>query len=114
MDVMRRVRTIYSDEHKGASFCHEDVREPLKGHSKWDTPEPVDFTGEVPGEALAELFGEDARPRRAGKQRANKKTKSETTTSTGGSNLSSQFGDFMTSEIRLKREAAQSLKRKAV
>ncbi|GKC50941.1 hypothetical protein Tco_1073686 [Tanacetum coccineum] len=36
-----------------------------------------------------------------------KKTKSDTTTSTGRSSSSSQFGDFMTHELRLKREAIE-------
>nr|GEX00114.1 hypothetical protein [Tanacetum cinerariifolium] len=36
-----------------------------------------------------------------------KKTKYNTSVSTGGSNSSSQFGDFMAHELRLKREAAE-------
>nr|GEW40742.1 mitochodrial transcription termination factor [Tanacetum cinerariifolium] len=38
---------------------------------------------------------------------APKKTKSDTSTSTGGSSSSAQFWEFMTHELRLKREAAE-------
>nr|GEX82342.1 hypothetical protein [Tanacetum cinerariifolium] len=41
-----------------------------------------------------------------GKQRLGKKTKSDTSASTGGSQ-SSQFGEFASHELRLKREAAE-------
>ncbi|GJZ17675.1 hypothetical protein Tco_0553798 [Tanacetum coccineum] len=77
-------------------------------------PAPIDLTEDenVPDEHIFtvntdELFGPDARPRPPGKQRPGKKTKSDTSASTGGSNSSSQFGDFMTHELRLKREAAE-------
>ncbi|GKF15161.1 hypothetical protein Tco_0056623, partial [Tanacetum coccineum] len=63
---------------------------------------------EVPVVNTDELFGPDARPRPPGKQRLRKKTKSDTSVSTGGSSSSSQFGDFMTKELRLKREAAEA------
>ncbi|GJY38969.1 hypothetical protein Tco_0425333 [Tanacetum coccineum] len=55
-----------------------------------------------------ELSGPDARPRPPNKQRPGKKTKSDTSVSTGGSSSSSQFGDIMTNELRLKREAAEA------
>ncbi|GKA91964.1 hypothetical protein Tco_0813889 [Tanacetum coccineum] len=83
---------------------------------KWDAPDPapVDLTedGNIPDEHIFavntdELFSPGARPRPPGKQRPGKKTKSDTSASTGGSNSSSQFGDFMTHELRLKREAAE-------
>ncbi|GKB66758.1 hypothetical protein Tco_0928170 [Tanacetum coccineum] len=77
-------------------------------------PAPVDLTEDenVPDEHIFvvntdELFGPDARPRPPGTQRPGKKTKSDTSASTGGSNSSSQFGEFMTNELRLKREAAE-------
>nr|GEW64706.1 hypothetical protein [Tanacetum cinerariifolium] len=41
-----------------------------------------------------------------GKQRPGKKIKSDTSASTGGSQ-SSQFGEFVSHELRLKREAAE-------
>nr|GEY13235.1 hypothetical protein [Tanacetum cinerariifolium] len=46
------------------------------------------------------------RPRPPGKQRLGKKTKSDTSASTEGSQ-SSQFGEFVSHELRLKREAAE-------
>nr|GEW59747.1 RNA-directed DNA polymerase, eukaryota [Tanacetum cinerariifolium] len=55
----------------------------------------------VPGATQEDLFGHDARPRLAGKPRPAKKTKSDATASTGGSNASTQFGH------RMKREAAE-------
>ncbi|GJV87997.1 hypothetical protein Tco_1531935 [Tanacetum coccineum] len=53
------------------------------------------------------LFGHDARPRPAGKPRPAKKSKSDATASTGGSSASTQFGELMEQELRLKREAAE-------
>ncbi|GKG02852.1 hypothetical protein Tco_0310488, partial [Tanacetum coccineum] len=70
-------------------------------------PEQVDLTGDVSGATQEDLFGHDARPRPAGKQRTTKKTKSDVTTSTGGSSASTQFGELMEQELRLKREAAE-------
>nr|GEX00902.1 hypothetical protein [Tanacetum cinerariifolium] len=70
---------------------------------------PVDLTEDehVPAVNTEELFGLAARPRPPGKQRPRKKIKSDTSASTGGSSSSSQFGDFMTHELRLIREAAK-------
>ncbi|GKA37337.1 WAT1-related protein isoform X2 [Tanacetum coccineum] len=76
-------------------------------HPKWDAPEQVDLTGDVPGATQEDLFGHDARPRPAGKPRPAKKTKSDATASTGGSSASTQFGELMEQELRLKREAAE-------
>ncbi|GJR70216.1 hypothetical protein Tco_0016281 [Tanacetum coccineum] len=77
-------------------------------------PSPVDLIEDenLPDEHVSavntdELFRLDARPRPPGKQRPRKKTKSYTSASTGGSNSSSQFGEFMSHELRLKREAAE-------
>ncbi|GJW46006.1 hypothetical protein Tco_0077652 [Tanacetum coccineum] len=90
----------------------EDAWELLRKHAKWDAPAPalVDLTED---EEIAEVntdepFGADARPRPSGKQRPGKKTKSDISVSTGGSNSSSQFGEIMTIELRLKREAAEA------
>nr|GEY25697.1 hypothetical protein [Tanacetum cinerariifolium] len=79
----------------------------LKFHPKWDAPELVDLTGDVPGATQEDLFGHDARPRQPGKPRPAKKTKSDVTTSTGGSSASTQFGELIQQELRLKREAAE-------
>ncbi|GKD76281.1 hypothetical protein Tco_1334563 [Tanacetum coccineum] len=54
-----------------------------------------------PGASQEDLFGHDARPRPA------KKSKSDATASTGGSSASTQFGELMEQELRLKREAAE-------
>ena len=77
----------------------------MKSHAKWDVLKLVDLTGEVPREGHVDLFGVDARPRPVGKQRADKKQYFETTTSIGRNNSSSQFAEFMTNEMRLKRES---------
>ncbi|GJZ56490.1 hypothetical protein Tco_0611683 [Tanacetum coccineum] len=63
----------------GRKFQLEHCWRILKGHSKWDAPKPLDT------EDHTEIFGPDVRPRPAGKNRPAKKTKSETTGSTGGS-----------------------------
>nr|GEZ44738.1 hypothetical protein [Tanacetum cinerariifolium]GEZ54295.1 hypothetical protein [Tanacetum cinerariifolium] len=78
-------------------------------HAKWDAPDLLDLTegDHVPRVGYEELFDEDARPRPLEKQRPGKKTKSDTTTSTDGSNLSSQFRDYMKNKLRLKQEAAE-------
>ncbi|GKB52579.1 hypothetical protein Tco_0903332 [Tanacetum coccineum] len=72
---------------------------------------PVDLTEDETGDFHAtvntdELFGADPRPRSPGKQRPGKKPKSDTSASTGGSH-SSQFGEFVSHELRLKRETAE-------
>nr|GEV37616.1 hypothetical protein [Tanacetum cinerariifolium] len=97
----------YRDEHKGVVFCQEDAWAILKFHPKWDAPEQVDLTGDVPGATQEDLFGHDARPRPTGKPRPAKKTKSDATTNTGGSSASTQFRELMEQELRLKREATE-------
>nr|GEW20446.1 glutathione S-transferase T3-like [Tanacetum cinerariifolium] len=84
VDLMKRAQSIYRDEHKGVSFSQEDAWAILKFHPKWDAPEQLDLTGEVPGATQEDLFGHDARPRPAGKPR-----------------------ELMEQELRLKREAAE-------
>nr|GEY24570.1 hypothetical protein [Tanacetum cinerariifolium] len=107
VDVLKRAQSIYRDEHKGVAFCQEDAWAILKFHPKWDAPEQVDLTGDVPGATQEDLFVHDARPRPAGKPQPAKKTKSDATASTGGSNASTQFGEVMEQELRMKREAAE-------
>ncbi|GJT75800.1 hypothetical protein Tco_1042525 [Tanacetum coccineum] len=107
VDFLKRAQSIYRDEHKGVSFSQEDAWAILRFHPKWDAPEQVDLTGDVPGATQEDLFGHDARPRPAGKPRPAKKTKSDATASTGGSSASTQFGELMEQELRLKREAAE-------
>lgn len=78
----------------------------MRGCPKWDARKPIDLTGDVPSESNQELFDDDARPRPSGKSHARKKQKSDTTTSTGGS--ASINLEAMSSEIRLRWEAAQA------
>nr|GEY32901.1 glutathione S-transferase T3-like [Tanacetum cinerariifolium] len=107
VDLMKRAQSIYREEHKGVSFCQEDAWAILKFHPKWDAPEQVDLIGDVLGATQEDLFGYDARPRSACKPRPAKKTKSDTTASTGRSSASTQFGVLMEQELRLKRKAAE-------
>ncbi|GKB84202.1 hypothetical protein Tco_0956474 [Tanacetum coccineum] len=90
VDLMKRAQTIYRDEHKGVSFTQEDAWGILKFHPKWDAPEHVDLTGDVPEATQEDLFGHDARPRPLGKQRPAKNSKSDATASTGGSSASAK------------------------
>ncbi|GJS76808.1 hypothetical protein Tco_0726689 [Tanacetum coccineum] len=105
VDFLKRAQSIYRDEHKWVSFSQEDAWAILRFHPKWDAPEQVDLTGDVPGANQEDLFGHDARP--AGKPRPAKKIKSDVTASTGGSSASTQFGELMEQELHLKREAAE-------
>ncbi|GKC51581.1 hypothetical protein Tco_1074326 [Tanacetum coccineum] len=73
----------------------------LKGHSKWDTPKPLDT------EDHTKIFGPDVRPRPAGKNLPAKKTKSETTGSTGGS-ASRSLSDYVSGDLRRKLQAGTS------
>nr|GFA97824.1 glutathione S-transferase T3-like [Tanacetum cinerariifolium] len=107
VDVLKRAQIIYRDDHKGVTFCQKDAWVILKFHPKWDAPEQVDLTGDVPEATQEDLFGHDARPRPAGKPQPAKKTKSNATASTGGSSASTQFREIMEQELRLKREAAE-------
>nr|GEU48982.1 glutathione S-transferase T3-like [Tanacetum cinerariifolium] len=107
VDVMKRAQSIYRDEHKGVAFCQEDAWAILKFHPRWDAPDQVDLTGDVPGATQEDLFGHDAGPRPVGKPRPAKKTKSDATGSTGESSASTQFGELMEQELRLKREATK-------
>nr|GEX46106.1 glutathione S-transferase T3-like [Tanacetum cinerariifolium] len=107
VDVLKRAQSIYRDEHKGVAFCQEDAWGILKFHPKWDAPEQVDLTEDVPGATQEDLFGHDARPHPASKPRPAKKTKYDATTSTGGSSASTQLGELMEQELRLKREAVK-------
>nr|GEV55875.1 hypothetical protein [Tanacetum cinerariifolium] len=107
--VQRNLQKVPSFEKK----WRERAWAILRQHTKWDAPEvaPVDLTEDETGDFHAtvttdELFGADPRPRPPGKQRPGKKTKSDASASTGGSQLS-QFGEFVSHELRLKREAAK-------
>ena len=51
MDIMRRAREMYSDEHKGVSFNNEETWEVLSAHKKKDAPEALDLNGDVPSQA---------------------------------------------------------------
>ncbi|GKE05139.1 hypothetical protein Tco_1397157, partial [Tanacetum coccineum] len=106
---MKQARTIYRDENKNTAFSQEDAWEVLRSHSKWDAPAPADLTEDehVPAVNTEELFGPDARPRPPSKQRPRKK-QIRYIDEHQGSSSSSQFGEFMTHELRLKREAAEN------
>ncbi|GKB99912.1 hypothetical protein Tco_0986049 [Tanacetum coccineum] len=115
VDLMIRARRIYRDDNKNNTFNHEDAWAVLRKHLKWDAPDPahVDLTeGEnvpdehVPAVNTEELFGPDARPRPPDKQRPEKNLIRYIGEHRRGSS-SAQFGEFMTHEFRLKREAAE-------
>ncbi|GJW36741.1 hypothetical protein Tco_0059661 [Tanacetum coccineum] len=73
----------------------------FKSHSKWDAPKPLDT------EDHTEIFRPDTRPRPEGKTRPAKKTKSETTGSSGGS-ASGSLSDYVSEDLRRKLQAGTS------
>nr|GFD53336.1 hypothetical protein [Tanacetum cinerariifolium] len=79
----------------------EDHTEIFKGHSNWDAPKPLNT------EDHTEIFSPDVRPRPARKNRPAKKTKSETTGSTGGSALRS-LSDYVSEDLRRKLQVGTS------
>ncbi|GKB78905.1 hypothetical protein Tco_0945800 [Tanacetum coccineum] len=110
LDVIKGARTTYHDENKGKSFQQEDAWEILKLHSKWDTPEPVisvELTegNKSPGVGTRSYSVkiQDHDPRQI---LSHQKTKSDTTTSIGGSNSSNLFMEMMSSEFRRNAELA--------
>nr|GEZ59416.1 endopeptidase, NLPC/P60 domain, LRAT-like domain protein [Tanacetum cinerariifolium] len=88
VDLTKQARGIFRDENKNNAFNHEDAWEILREHAKWDAPDPasVDLTEDehVPPVNTQELFGLDARPCPLSKEPLGKKTKSDTSASTGG------------------------------
>lgn len=84
LDNMKRARETYHNKHKGSPFPHKEAWGVLQKHKKWDEPEAVDLTGDVPRQTNESLFGHDTQPRSMGKKRSSKKAKSKTTTSTRG------------------------------
>ena len=110
VDVLTRAHQLYRQENP--LFANEDAWTVLRKHRKWDAPEAVDLTGDVPSQTNESLFGHDEEPRPIGKKRASKKQKSEATTSTGatastgGSISSLAFAEMLREELRSKREEA--------
>nr|GEV52863.1 hypothetical protein [Tanacetum cinerariifolium] len=123
IDLMKRARGIYRDEENNA-FNHEDASSILRKHTKWNAPDPapVDLTKDeyvsdehVSTVNIDELFGPDARPRPPGKQRPGKKTKFDTSASTGGSSSSTQIqGVYVTrasSQTESRRKGIRGVER---
>ena len=57
MDVLTRAKEMYRNENKNAPFHNEEAWSVLRNHKKWDTPDTVDLTGDVPSQANEALFG---------------------------------------------------------
>ncbi|GJS15718.1 hypothetical protein Tco_0410190 [Tanacetum coccineum] len=111
VDLMGRARGMYQDENRNSPFNHEKAWAILGQHAKWDAPEvaPVDLTKDETGDFHAtvntdELFGADPRPRP--RQTTSPKIPNPKLGVHGRSH-SSQFGEFVSHELRLKREAAE-------
>ncbi|GJR95628.1 hypothetical protein Tco_0267802 [Tanacetum coccineum] len=109
VDYLKRAQSIYRDEHRGVAFSQEDAWAVLRFHPKWDAPEQVDLTGDVPGASQEDLSVTSRKTRPPAEQRPAKKSKSDATASTGGSSASAQFRELMEQELRLKREAAERI-----
>nr|GEV76768.1 zinc finger BED domain-containing protein RICESLEEPER 2-like [Tanacetum cinerariifolium] len=95
------VRNMIMDDFNTSTTQVYRTRHMLTGHSKWDAPKPLDT------EDYTEIFGPDVRPRPAGKTRRAKKTKSETTGSSGGS-ASGSLSDYVSEDLRRKLQAGIS------
>nr|GEZ24420.1 hypothetical protein [Tanacetum cinerariifolium] len=88
LDVTKQALAAYRYENKNTPFTQKDVWELLRKHSQWDASPlaPVDLTEykEILVVNTDGLFDPDARLRPPDKQRPGKKTKSDTSVSTGG------------------------------
>ncbi|GJY45787.1 hypothetical protein Tco_0434850, partial [Tanacetum coccineum] len=107
IDVLTRAKKTFKDEFEGRTFTQESSWEILRHCPKWDAPDSVP-TVHVEGETVegnVKLFAKDKRPGLPG-ARSGKKTKSESTSSTSGSNTS-VFRDSMYIAFSLKRDLAQ-------
>ncbi|GKA38787.1 hypothetical protein Tco_0731338 [Tanacetum coccineum] len=93
--------TFVAQQPKGRKFMLEHAWRILKGHSKWDASKPLETKDHT------EIFGPDVRPHLAGKPSPAKKTKSETTESSGGS-ASRSISDSVSDELRRKLHAGTS------
>nr|GFA07658.1 hypothetical protein [Tanacetum cinerariifolium] len=109
--VTLRARVMYQDESGNSSFYHAKAWAILRQHAKWDAPEvaPVELTEDETGDFHAtvntdELLGADPRPCPPVIQRLGKKPNP---THRRARSQSSQFGEFVSHELRLKREAAE-------
>ncbi|GJZ32111.1 hypothetical protein Tco_0577547 [Tanacetum coccineum] len=93
-----------AQQPKGRKFMLEFAWRVLKSHSKWDALKPLDT------EDHTEILGPDVRPRPADNTRPAKKTKSETTGSSGGSasDASGSISDFVYEDLRRKLQAGTS------
>ncbi|GJW13182.1 hypothetical protein Tco_0017315 [Tanacetum coccineum] len=56
VDYLKRAQSIYRDKHRDVAFSQEDAWAVLRFHQKWDAPEQVDLTGDVPGASQEDLF----------------------------------------------------------
>lgn len=73
MDILNGAKEIYRDEHRMTSFNNEETWQVLCTHKKWESPDPVDLTGDVPSQTNEGLFGHDEQPRPISKKGASKK-----------------------------------------
>ncbi|GKB41674.1 hypothetical protein Tco_0886616 [Tanacetum coccineum] len=96
-----KITFVAAHQSKGRKFQLEHAWRILKGHSKWDAPKPLDT------EDHTEIFEPDTRHRPTSKSRPAKKTKSETTGSSGGS-ASGSISDFVSEDLRRKLQAGTS------
>ncbi|GKD22007.1 hypothetical protein Tco_1223710 [Tanacetum coccineum] len=120
MDVLSHVKKMFKDEIKGRLFNQDlswDIlrMSPKWDAPKWDAPKLVTIrTVNVEGtsEENADLFGQNKRARPPG-ARAAKKTKSESSSRTAGSQTR-VCSDAMQNELRLKRESQQEKDRAVI
>ncbi|GJT39354.1 hypothetical protein Tco_0939219 [Tanacetum coccineum] len=101
VDHIETAKTNFMAQSNGRKFLLEHAWRILKNHSKWDASKPLDTDDHT------KIFKPDVRPRPALKTRPAKKTKSETTGSSGGS-ASGSISDSLSEDLRRKLQAGSS------
>jgi hypothetical protein len=77
MDILTRAKEYYRAENNFAPFNNEAAWIVFRAHKKWDVPDPIDLTGDVPSQTNEALFGHDAEAHTIGKKglRRNKRSR---------------------------------------
>lgn len=106
-DVIEAAKKEFAACNNARKFAFEHVWRVLKEYPKWDAPEGLNEDDHT------EIYGQDARPRPPGKPKPAKKTRSDTTDSSGSVTSKEDLNDELLLKIRAGKEMYQSRKAKA-